>query len=127
MADSLHQKELVAELAASRSQISGYVSALRHDLDVGSRIRRGVSHNPAAWFGGAAVIGLLLSRVVAGRRKVVVKGPSFHRKEAQSSGRAALFLSALQIGMDFAKPALVSWVKSRFSDYATRNPRGNAK
>ena len=113
MADSIHKKKLAAELAATRSQMSGYVTALRHDLDVGARIKRGVTLNPTVWFGGAAVLGLLLSRIPAGRRKVVLKGHAVRHTDAQNAGRAAFLLSALKIGLDFAKPALLSWAKAR--------------
>ena len=113
MADTIHQKELTAELAAARSQMSGYVTALRQDLNVGARVKRGVAQNPAVWFGGAVVLGLLLSRISPGSRKVVVKSPAVHKKGAQDAGRAAFVLGALKFGLDFAKPALVAWVKSR--------------
>ncbi len=122
MADSIHQKEIAAELAATRNQISGYVTALQRDLDFGSRLKRGVIRNPAAWFGGAAVLGLLLSRIPASRQKVILRGSSVRYSEAQKAGRAGLVLSALKIGLDFAKPALLSWAKSRIFNGASARP-----
>ena len=99
--------------------MSGCVTALRQDLDVGARIKRGVIRHPAVWFGGATVVGLLLSRIPASRRKVVVKGPAIRHAEAQKAGRAAFVLGALKIGFSFAKPALLSWAKARFSNDAS--------
>ena len=113
MADTIHQKELTAELAAARSQMSGYVTSLRQDLNVGARVKRGVAQNPAVWFGGAVVLGLLLSRIPAGRRKVVVKGPAIRNDSAEKAGKAAFVLTALKFAFDFAKPTLIAWAKQR--------------
>lgn len=113
MADQARKQVLTADLAAARERFSGYVSALRHDLDVGSRLKSGVSSNPIAWFGGAAVVGLLLSKIPPARRKVVVKGPAIRNDSAEKAGKAAFLLTALKFALDFAKPALISWAKQR--------------
>ena len=114
MADSTDKEKLASELAAARGRMSGYIAALRHDLDLGARLKSGVAKNPAAWFAGAAVIGLLLSRIPPTRRKVVVKGPMFRGKQTEKAGKAAVLLTVLKFGLDFAKPALTAWVKQRF-------------
>ena len=62
----------------------------------------------------AAILGLLLSRIPAKRRKIVLKGPVVRNNEVQKAGRAAFLLGALKIVLDLAKPALLSWGKSRF-------------
>lgn len=115
MADPTDKKELSAELAAARSRMTGYVGALRHDLDFGARLKRGVARNPVAWYAGAAVIGLLISRIPPARRKVVVKASVFKKNDnTEKAGKAAVLLAALKFGLDFAKPALVAWARQRF-------------
>lgn len=114
MADSADQKRLTVELAAARGRMTGYVEALRHDLDFGARLKSGVAGNRIAWFAGAVVIGLLLSRIPPTRRKVVVKGPAFRSNQREKAGKAAMLLTVLKFGLDFAKPALVAWTKQRF-------------
>lgn len=113
MADQTRKQILTADLAAARDRFSGYASALRQDLDVGARLKSGVSANPIAWFGGAAAVGLLLSKIPPLRRKVVVKGPAIRNNSAEKTGKAAVLLTALKFALDFAKPALLSWAKQR--------------
>lgn len=114
MAEPTDKKKLAQELDAARNRMTGYVGALRHDLDIGARLKTGVTKNPVAWFAGAVVVGLILSRIPSKRRKVVVKGPSFRNKDVENAGKAATALAVLKFGLDFAKPALVAWAKRRY-------------
>lgn len=111
MADSTDKTKLTAELAAARGRMAGYVAALRHDFDFGAKLKVGVAKNPAAWFAGAAVVGLLLSKIPPSPRKVVVKGPALRGSQAEQGGKAALLLTLLKFSLDFAKPALIAWTK----------------
>ena len=113
MADATRKQTLIADLASARTELVGYGQAIRHDLDLGSRVKRGVRSHPAAWFGGAALLGLLLSKIPRGRRKVLVKGQSFRQQDIRRSGTAALALTALKFALNFAKPALLKWVNGR--------------
>lgn len=113
MAHSAHKQTLIADLANARTELVGYGQALSHDLDVGAKLKRGLRENPAAWFGGAAVLGLLLSRITAPRRKVIVKSAGFRRSQTEQAGKAAFALTALKFGFDLVKPALFAWVKNR--------------
>ena len=123
MADSTDKKILTAELAAARSELVGYTTALRHDLDFGARLKRGVRTHPGVWFSGAALLGLLLSRVSPARRKVVVKRPAFRSPETATAGKAAFALTALKFALDFAKPALLRWFKDRYLSSARGSKR----
>lgn len=89
------------------------MTALRHDLNLGSRLKAGVAGNPVLWFSGAAVVGLLISQIPPSRRKVVVKGPALHNDQAAKAGKAAFALTALKFALDYAKPAIVSWIKKK--------------
>lgn len=114
MAAPTDKKILIAELAAARGELRGYTTALRHDLDFGARLKRGVRTHPAAWFGGAAALGLLLSRLSPAHRKHALKVPTSHAKIPAHAGKAAFALTALKLGLDFAKPALLRWFKDRY-------------
>ena len=113
MADPTRKQTLIADLASARTELAGYGQALKHDLDFGSRVKRGVRSHPAAWFGGAALVGLLLSKVPRGRRKVLIKGQWLRQQDISSSGKAALALTVLKFALNFAKPALLKWVNGR--------------
>lgn len=109
MADTTDRKALIAELAASRAALTGYTAAVRHDLALGARLKRSFHANRTAWCGGAAVFGLLLSKLPSARRKVVIHAPP-----AAEAGKAALALTALKFALNFTKPALFGWVKDRW-------------
>ena len=94
--------------------MSGYVTAVRHDLDISARFRTSVARNPLAWFVGAAVIGLLLSKIPPTRRKVVVKGPALRSGQAEKAGKAAILVTVLKFGFDLARPVLLLWAKRHF-------------
>lgn len=113
MADATRKQNLIADLASARTELVGYGQALKHDLDIGARVKRGVRSHPTAWFGGAALLGLLLSKIPRSRRKVLVKGQSLRQRDIQNSGKAALALTVLKFALNFAKPALLKWVNGR--------------
>jgi len=114
MAKPPDRKELIAELAASRAAFTGYTTALRHDFDLGSKLKRSFRGHPAAWIGGAALLGLLLSKLPPTCRKIGVRGPALHSQPAKNAGKAAFALTALKFTLDFAKPALLRWVTDRY-------------
>ncbi|MEO7318691.1 MAG: hypothetical protein ABIZ56_06860 [Chthoniobacteraceae bacterium] len=114
MANPTDKKTLIAELAAARGELRGYTTALRHDLDFGARLKRSVRSHPAVWFGGAAVLGLLLSRISPGRRKAAVPSSILRSPKTAQAGKAAFALTALKFAFDFARPALLRWIKERY-------------
>ena len=114
MANATDKETLIDELAVARGELGGYTAALRHDLDIGARLKRAFRAHPAMWFGGAALLGLLLSRAIPRREKVVIKRPVFRAKETAAAGKAAFALTALKFGLDFAKPVLLGWFKDRY-------------
>ena len=123
MAGATDKKILIAELAAARGELAGYTAALRHDLDFGARLKRRLRTHPAAWFSGAALLGLLLSSLPRLRGKAAVKRPAFRPPETATAGKAAFALTALKFGLDFAKPALLRWFKARYLNPARGSQR----
>ena len=113
MADQTRKRSLSTELNTARSHLRGYVTALRHDLNVGARLKSGFAHHPVAWFGAAGLIGLLLSRFPASRRKTVVKGPVAWNGQAEKAGKAALALTVLKFGLAIAKPSIIGLVTKK--------------
>ena len=63
MADIDDRKSaLIAQLAAQRTRLSQSACGVRESLRVGPRIKSSFAKNPAAWLGGAAFAGLMLTR-----------------------------------------------------------------
>ena len=122
MADPTRKQKLTAELDDARAQLGDYTTALKHDLNVGARLKSSMARHPAAWFGAAILGGLLLSRIPASRRKVVVKPSRSRQDQARKAGKGAIALTVLKFGLDFAKPALVRWFGRKMQDHRTRRP-----
>ena len=113
MAEHPCKQSLTTELETARSHLADYVMALRHDLNVGERLKSGFARNRVAWFGAAGVIGLLLSKLLSSRRKVIVKGPATWSYQAEKAGKAAFALTALKFGLAIAKPAIMGLVTKK--------------
>ncbi len=116
MAQNHDKAELIAELARARARLTDSTLALRRDLDFSTRARKAFKSSPLPWLGGAAVVGLAVSRLFGRSKKVV---PVFPKKDQtlEKAGKAGLVLGALKIAFDFARPMLVKWATQRFSDY----------
>src|ERR1043166_6563704 len=112
MAETTDKQELAAELARARGKRTGYATAIRRDLDVGARLKSSVIRNPCAWYAGAAVVGLLLSKIPTLRRKVVV-APRISFPGRPKTGKLAMVFGLLKFAADFAKPAFLFWLKRR--------------
>ena len=123
MAEQTSKHSLTTELDTARAQLAGYVGALRHDLDLGARVKAGVAGHPRVWFAGAAVLGLLISRIFGSRRKVVVKGPALRNDQVATAGKAAFGLTVLKLGFDFAKPLLLGWIRKMIVERAASKSR----
>ncbi|MGB6223392.1 hypothetical protein [Haloferula sp.] len=65
--------ELIRRIEGSRGSVETQVAQLRRTLDIPSRIKHSVSHNPLAWFGSSMGVGLLASRVFRRRKKAKPK------------------------------------------------------
>jgi hypothetical protein len=127
MAEPLRKESLRVDLASAREALSAHRLGLRRSLDVVDNVKRGVRHHPAAWFGAAAIVGLLLSRIPAGRKKVELKEalPRSKKSKDNTSGAGkALFASTLlKVGADLAKPALLRWARERMTNTNVRRER----
>jgi hypothetical protein len=114
MTDQNGKQSLTAELHTTRANLTSYVAALRRDLDPGLWLKASFADRPAAWFGGAATLGLFLSGIPRMRRKVVIQVPS--RRRPKTEAAAPFIFAALKFGLDLAKPALVRWFKDETRD-----------
>ncbi len=124
MAHPARKEILIADLATARTELVGIGQALAHDLDVGARMKRGMRSHPAGWFGGAALLGLFLSKLPPLRHKVVVKPSLFRREPAKEAGKAALIVTLAKFAIDLAKPAITAWIKRRLFSGGATAPEG---
>ena len=115
MAEDQRKSELIAELARARSRIGANLGALRRDLDFPARAKRAVLKNPAAWVGGATLVGVLLARLP--RRKKTAASRTGAEAQIVGAGKAGLLLGVLKIAFDLSRPALAKWAGRRVADY----------
>ena len=111
MADPAKKQSLIRTLQEARGQVAGNIAGLKQDLSIGKRFRRSVRENAFAWYGGAALLGLLLAKIPPMGKKVVVPKPIFAKE--QKAGKAALLLGAIKIALDLGRPLILNWLKER--------------
>jgi len=119
MADPAKKQSLIRTLQEARGQVAGNITGLKQDLSIGNRFRRSVRENAFAWYGGAALLGLLLAKLPPMGKKVVVPQPIFAREK--KAGKAAVILGAIKIALDLGRPLILSWLKER----AKHGPRAS--
>ena len=116
MAEDERKSELTAELARARCRIGANLGALRRDLDFPARAKSAVMKHPAAWVGGATLLGVLLAKLPARKKKTVVHHGGVEAKIV-GAGKAGLLLGALKIAFDLSRPAITKWASRRVADY----------
>lgn len=114
---------LAQELDRARSRAGAFKRALQGDLEAPGRVKanfkRGVMQNLAtnriAWLSGATLLGVWFT----GRRpkvkqiKVDWRGRPTADKQVEKAGKGALILAVAKIALDFAKPALTTYLARR--------------
>jgi len=114
--------ELAASLEKSRAKMARNAEALKHDLDVATRLQHSFHENKAAYVGGAAIFGLLLSKLPSRKKKVYVKSKG--KGEIKDAEKAGFWLILLQFAFKALQPMLTSLVKSRLTEYVRSRGQG---
>lgn len=122
MADEPRKSRLSAELARARGELTKHARGVRREIDVAARVKSSFQRHGLVWLGGAAVLGLLVT--VLPRRKKSMPRPWRKPAPEVKAVKAGLIVTALKIGFDIARPALIKWIATAVSDYAEgRNRR----
>jgi len=112
----------------ARSQMGVSKNDLREDLAVGRKLKAKLRSNPVPWFAGAAVVGLLLSKLGPRRKKIEVKGPKIGKTEAKDMGKAGIAVAVLNFALQLAKPTLLRLIQDRFlGSFGSRNRRATPR
>lgn len=115
---------LLAEIAATRVELTTATERLRGAMDVPARIRRNVQEHRARWVAGASVTALLL--ILLRRRKKIVYVERSTGEFLGAAGKAGLLLTGLKLLGGVAKPLLGEVAKARFLDLAVRFAQSRA-
>ena len=109
---------LLAEIAATRLEMSVATERLREAMDLPARIRRNAREHRVRWIAGASAAALLL--VLLRRRKKIIYVERSTGELLGAAGKAGLLLTGLKLAAGLAKPLLGEIAKGRVLDLAVR-------
>jgi hypothetical protein len=130
MSDEERKRQLALELTRARASISRSAAGVRHGLDFPNRVKESVKGSPAVWVACAAGALGIISLLVPWRRRHEAPpnvwsdiGARFGRprptaaKVAGGGAAVGILLTAARFLLPFVQPAIMSFIKSRVSDY----------
>ena len=85
MAESTEDKSSLSDrLEEDRLKMAAEVGGLKNDYNLSNRLRQSVKKDPWYWVSGALLIGFLLSRLPARRKKVYIRGDLSETKNSRT-------------------------------------------
>lgn len=109
---------LLAELAAARVRLSATGEGLRRQLDVASRAKESFREHRPAWLGGAALLGLVLSKLPARKKTVLIERAT--GKAIGAAGKLGVAWSVAKFVFDSARPLIAEFAGKHAGDLARR-------
>lgn len=109
------------EIEESRARLVRAVRDTRYQLDVPRRIRRSFQERPAVWVVGAIVVGAIV--MMLPRNKTVYVAGEKNGKGKSKILETGFLLGAARIAATLLKPAVISFIRSRFSGDGARSGR----
>lgn len=113
------KEDLRQEVARSRQDVERRLGRVREEADFPRKIRRSVRREPVPWIIGAVAFGLLLTAVVARKKKVYVT-PKGSAKAKGGLLEAGFLLGVTRIVAGLVKPVVVSFLEKQIGSYAAR-------
>lgn len=117
--------DLIAQLESARARLGVHSKGAQAHLHPGVKVREAFSRQRAAWLGGAALLGLMVTRLP--RTKKVVVRRKGGREEMAKAGKAGMALGGLKLAIDLAKPLLIAWATKRIGDVAKSTEKTERK
>src|SRR6266446_2631889 len=114
---------LVAELATARARLSETGAALRAALDVPTRAKESFRRHRPTWLGGAALLGLVLSKLPTRRKTVFVERAT--GKAIGMTGKIGFIWTAAKFAFDLAKPVISEIAGKSFGEIARKFARAS--
>src|ERR1700730_5539708 len=117
MADSQDQKSrIIAELARQRAELSTQTLLVRRNLDFKRRMADSVRKHPWSWMNLAAMLGWLVSRLPARKKKIYIQAESSQKLRPRSKEG---FMVQVWKGMwTIAKPLVVALLTKKIAEKA---------
>ena len=123
MADAKEQKQRLAnELVDLRARVTNQTHLVQRQLDVRQHLSQSLRRHSVAWVSSAAVVGWLLSRLPARKKKVYVQAKT-NEHVAKASSSNGLLLAVGKGAWSVAKPLLMAYLTHKLADSAKRGFR----
>lgn len=88
--------------AKSRTQLSNATEHLEHAANISQRVQTSIRGNLTTWLGSAALIGLVLAKLPARKKKVYINA----KTGKTTSKKSGLLVAGLGIAFQMARPFL---------------------
>ncbi len=88
--------------AKSRTQLSNATEHLEHAANISQRVQTSIRGNLMTWLGSAALIGLVLAKLLARKKKVYINA----KTGKTTSKKSGLLVAGLGIAFQMARPFL---------------------
>jgi hypothetical protein len=112
------KEELSAQLEQARRRIASNAGALREDLDVGKHFKQSFRAHKGAYLSGGTILGLLLAKLPARKKKIYVERKTNKPTEAvKEAEKAGIWLVLLQFLFKTFRPAIMSFVSDQLTGY----------
>ena len=105
------KKELSAQLDRARSRIGANRRELGEDLNAPAKLKASLSKHRFVWLGAAVLLGLLIAKLPARTKKVVVDRKGRRQADVEKVEKASLLVAFLKIVFDLAKPFIIKYGK----------------
>lgn len=127
-----HEKrlnELIAAADASRLALTSQSANLRAAFDFGGKFENAVRSNPAVWLSGASIVGWIISRLPARKKKIFVTVPDASKGAVKPSKAPTkgLILAASGLAFQLLRPALQRFVTEQITDWTDKLRRRKRK
>jgi hypothetical protein len=116
MAETHYKKQQVtAALTALRTQVQNEISLLRRKLDMKQHLLQSVKNHPWEWASCAAIVGWLLSRIPARKKRIYID--SLSQKPVKRRDKGPLGKLWREV-WQFAKPMIAAYLAKLLMEHA---------
>lgn len=109
--------ELIAQLGVARARLNVCTTRLHVAADIPSRVRHNFSRHLFPWLGGATLLGVVLAKLPARKKKIYVNAEG-KRVSGGEAAKAGLLITGLKLAFDFAKPTLMKMAAEKLKPMA---------
>jgi len=112
--------DLIAKAARSRERVRRDLRELRYELDFQRKFRESFQEHTSLWLTAAMAVGVLIVLLPTRKKKIYVR-TNRNKKTDNKFVESGVALGALNIFVSLIRPAIVEFVKDRFTRHISRH------